>query len=727
MFSWSANKESDTAKELIMGRFSLLFFIPILFLSAISGAAQGLSTVLQRGTSVEKDLRAGQTHSYTINLEREQFLQLAIEPADLEIVVRVFLPDRKLLREMNDLNEGEDVACVELVSELSGVYRFEVAPASDVASTAPAMHYKIKVTELRKATDEELRAQKNESTRKSKGLALLVETAQHLDQYRRPENRVEMQLEAAQLLWPSDEKQAQKLMAQAMETVKEFIAQPVDPESENDDSQLGMKLRAEVIRVLASHDPEAALLFLRATRQPVETPSAPYGEVDPEITLEATLVNQVIATDPKRAFELAQDMLNRSCSSQLIEILNRLTQKDQELANRLARAMARRIQSQDLIKTREAAYLAGSLLQSLRTAQQLVKQNGDGADTHGVLSDEEFRELFLKVVGDMLAFSAPEPAFYSPEVDNARVLAATIRQLDAEVKTYAADRAGLIEKKLAELAGPVPQMPVDWQRYQNAASNESVDAALDTIAQAPIPMRDYLYQQVVTRVATGGDVPRAQQIIAERISNPTQRQQALYNLRQQAVTAAAEKGSIDEALRLASKFKTTQERINLVTQILEHIGPQTKRSLAVQYIEQAKNLITTSARALDAQQMAMLLQIAATLGRYDANRAFQIIDPLIGQFNEISAAAISMNGFGHEFYADGELITSNDNPVASTAVEISNALATLAMYDFDRAKIAAEGIQRTDVRLSVFLAISQRTLGIEIETADDAGYGYNQD
>jgi hypothetical protein len=326
-----------------------------------------------------------------------------------------------------------------------------------------------------------------------------------------------------------------------------------------------------------------------------------------------------------------------------------------------------------------------------------------------------------------LAFAPPEVTFYTPESDNARILASTVRQLDTEVKTYAADRAALIEKKVTELAGPAPQMPVDWQRYQNVASNESVDVALDTIAQAPVPVRDYLYQQVVTRVATGGDVSRAQQIIAERIGNPSQRQQALYNLRQQAVTAAAEKGSIDEALRLASKFKTTQERINLITQILDHIGPKTKRSLAVQYIEQAKNLITTSARAQDAQQMDTLLQIAGTLGRYDANRAFQIVDPLIDQFNEISTAAISMNGFGNDFYDDGELITSNENPVASAANQLSSTLATLAMFDFDRAKIAAEGIQRMDVRLSVFLAISQQTLEIEIETPENAGYGYNQD
>ncbi|HXT63787.1 MAG TPA: hypothetical protein VN696_12190, partial [Pyrinomonadaceae bacterium] len=201
-----------------------------------------------------------------------------------------------------------------------------------------------------------------------------------------------------------------------------------------------------------------------------------------------------------------------------------------------------------------------------------------------------------------------------------------------------------------------------------------------------------------------------------------------YNLKQQAVTSAAEKGHIDEALRLVSNFKSGSERIALITQILDHIGPQTKRSLAVQYIEQAKNLISTSSRAQDLAQMQSLLEIAATLGRYDVGRAFQIVDPLIDQFNDVSAAAVTMNGFGHDFYADGELVTSNENPVASAASQLSDTLATLAMFDFDRARITAEGIQRMDVRLSVFLAISQRTLEIKLDTDDGAvGYGYNQD
>jgi hypothetical protein len=74
-----------------------------------------------------------------------------------------------------------------------------------------------------------LQVHKNESTRKAKGLALVIETSQSFDQFRLPETRVTMRIKAAQLLWPSDEKKASALMAQAIETVKQMVGNEDEP------------------------------------------------------------------------------------------------------------------------------------------------------------------------------------------------------------------------------------------------------------------------------------------------------------------------------------------------------------------------------------------------------------------------------------------------------------------------------------------------------------------
>jgi hypothetical protein len=166
----------------------------------------------------------------------------------------------------------------------------------------------------------------------------------------------------------------------------------------------------------------------------------------------------------------------------------------------------------------------------------------------------------------------------------------------------------------------------------------------------------------------------------------------------------------------------------LINQILYHIGPGVKKSLAVQYLEQARSLVTMSARAEDGDQMQTLLAISRALAPHDVNRAFQIVEPLIEQFNEITAAAVTMNGFGQQYYSDGEINTSNENPVANGANQLSDTLATLAMFDFDRAKRDAEGINRPDARIRVFLMIAERTLEIHLEPDEsDEPINYDRD
>jgi len=702
-----------------MRRVSFLLSL-LLLLVAPNTFAQGTATSLQLGTPIERKLSGGQTHSYTISLKKDQFVQLAVDQRDIDVVVRVFVPDGKLLREFDSPTGAKGVEDVQIVSEFAGTYRVEVGA---LANDATPGAYEIKLVELRKATEEELEARKNDGARKAKGLALLIETARNLDQFRLPETRVAMRIKAAQLLWPSNEKEASNLMAQAMETVSQVIADNTVRERDGDD-QLAMTLRQQVISALAPHNPEAALKFLQSTRMPTEFMNQP-GMNDSELRLESSLVNQVVTADPKRAFELAEEMLKRSSSALLIQTLARLAAKDRELAKRLAHDMAKKVEGQDLIKNLDAGYLSSSLLRIVRTEPKGVTQDGD-ANPQPLLSDEECRDLFLKMISDVLSYSPSGDSPYAPEYGNARTLAAFIRQMDTEVKAYAADRAVAVEKRISELIGSAIQPGSDWRRYQAAATTEPIETALESVAQAPPPVRDYLYQQVANRVAITGDIPRARQIVADRISNAAQRKQALSVLRDQAVTTAAEKGRFDEALKLVSKIPPA-ERTNLIDQVLSHIGPGVKKSLAVQYLEQARSLVTTSPRADDGEQMETLLAISRAFAPHDVNRSFQIVEPLIEQFNEISAAAVTMNGFGQQYYNDSELIMSDNNPVADGANQLSETLATLAMFDFDRAKRDAEGINRADARIRVFLMIAERTLEIHLPDESDEPSNYDRD
>jgi hypothetical protein len=239
------------------------------------------------------------------------------------------------------------------------------------------------------------------------------------------------------------------------------------------------------------------------------------------------------------------------------------------------------------------------------------------------------------------------------------------------------------------------------------------------MGQAPPQMRDQLYQQIAIKIAESGDLARAQQVITDHITNPGQRRQALRFLAQQAIYTAVGKRRFDEAIKLISGFRPVSERNALLSQILNQFGPGLKKATALSYLEQIRNLVTTSSQAEDQQQLQALLAISRALAKYDVNRAFEIVDPLVNQLNEISTAAFTLNGFGQTFYRDGELITMNGNSVAETANQISTTLATLALINFDRAKATAERIRQLDMRLRVFLVIAERTLLGKSEDTED--------
>jgi hypothetical protein len=150
-------------------------------------------------------------------------------------------------------------------------------------------------------------------------------------------------------------------------------------------------------------------------------------------------------------------------------------------------------------------------------------------------------------------------------------------------------------------------------------------------------------------------------------------------------------------------------RAGIVAEIATRIGPGLKRAAALGYLEQLAVMLDLSSKAADQTQMNARLQLAHAFARYDLVRAFDMIDPLLDQFNELAAAAIVMNGFGQKYYEDGELLMNN-TPIADVADRLGNSLAVLGIANFDRARTAADRIRPTEIRLSTYLLMAQRAV-----------------
>ncbi|MDX6289477.1 MAG: hypothetical protein QOH42_1276 [Blastocatellia bacterium] len=693
-------------------RESFYTALSLLLLNSLLGVqfanAQAGATSLQPGTPIERTLAAGQSHSYTISLEQDQILRLLVDQRGIDVIVRSFSPAGRQLGEVDTPNGANGPEDVTVIAETSGLYRIEVSPLSGYEN--PSGRYEIKIVEIRQATDQELHAGKNQEELKAKGLALLIEATQSFPQLRRLQTRAGFQIQAAQLLWSSDDKRAAKLIEQAIESVKEFIADIDNTDLDYYESfEIAMQLRQQLIEALGPHDPELALNFLRSTRTLANPEGAQFrGQGDRELQLELSLAGQIATTDPKRAFQMAEDTLKRGSSTSLLVMLQQLRAKDPELAAKLAHDIAAKLMNERFLKNLEAAYLAGSFLHVVRRTQA---GGGDAASNTSLLSEDEYRDLFQKVLAEALSYSAT-PGFnaYSPERNVVQNLLSTLKQMTGDLQRYAPERVAAFEKKWLEINGLTDSQSEARQKSQNTISSGPPDAALESIAQAPREMKDQLYMQLANRLARDGDVARARQIIADHITNPMQRQQALRNLDQQVIYGAVAKAKVEEALRMLSTFRPVTERAQMLTQIVSQIGPGLKSSAAIQYLQQARNLLGPSAQAEDQEQMYALLAIGRAFAKYDSTRAFEIVEPLVDQFNDLTAAALTLNGFGQKYYQDGELLTNNGNPIAETAKQLSLTLGSLASVNFERAKTLTDRIHSVDVRIDMYLTIAQHAM-----------------
>ena len=692
-----------------MRKLRALLFLPLATCVFVTANAQS-PTTLQAGTPIERTLAAGQTQEFTINLEENNLIQLVVEQRGIDVVVKAFSPAGKVLGEYDSPNGKDGPEHVSFVAAAAGLYRITVSPLY-AADAAPGK-FEIKVIEVRQANEQEIKASKNQESMKAKGIALLVEMEGLIAQIKSPLTRIKAQLQAAHLIWSSDEKRGSKYFADATTGFKEYLAS-IDASSEKypQEFQNITELRFQIIHILADRDPDAALSFLYSSKPPANPFDNPRSNTTQEGIFELSIANQISRSDPNRALQIARQSLKTNYSVNLISTVALLRQQNPEIASQFASEIASKLVNEKLLTKPEASSVAINLLrfsQGRPNRGSVISPDGNAPRT-AILREEQYRELLQKTVTEALSYSRPPSGAYTPERDAALNLLHGLRQFGPELDTVTGGGAAAVEKKLAE----IDREYSSGEKYQSLVANTPVDTALEGIEKASHDQREQLYIQLADREANNGDAARARQIINERVSNPHQRRSALANIDQQETYRAISKGKVEDALRFISGLRTPKERASLITQIATKIGPGQKRANAMNFLEQVKSLLGSSLQAQDQEQMNALIEIARAFGKYEPKRSFEILDPLIDQVNELGAAARTLEGFGQEYYDDDELNLQNGNSLAQVVERMSSALGTLALVNFERAKGSADRLRLPEVRLRAYLEIALQTVPIK--------------
>lgn len=105
---------------------------------------------LEVGQLILRDLKGGQSHSYEISIAAGQFAYVVVNQKGIDVVVKLFAPDGRLITEVDSLNGRLGPEPVYVIAETTGIYRLEVASLN---KDVPPGKYEAKLAELRSVTE----------------------------------------------------------------------------------------------------------------------------------------------------------------------------------------------------------------------------------------------------------------------------------------------------------------------------------------------------------------------------------------------------------------------------------------------------------------------------------------------------------------------------------------------------------------------------------------------
>ena len=600
---------------------------------------------------------------------------------------------------------------------------------------------------------EELQKQKAE--REKNAYRLLDQVIDEAQSLRLTENRVRVQINAADMLWDQNQGRARSLFTMAAEGVVEldrnqaaalsrrmeamqdssgFTIQrpPVPPQNFR-----SFQLRQELVLTAARHDAALAYQLLATTKPPVITqPTAdqrgPRSQANAEENLEQTLLARVAALDPKLAAQNAEQMIDKGQFPRTLpEVINQVRRQDAEAGDKLADKTVKKLQAANLLTNNEASILVQSLLApGIRqpVAEGAAQPTGRRGPT---LEQSAYVDLLSTVVDAALKAtpaprgqantrrvqaapapnrqnSGPQPPTDAQiEQNNARRLLAGLQPALPVIDQFLPAKAPLVRQKMAEMGMSTSYNPTF--PAMAGQGNPNADALLQAAATAPQQMKTRLYQQAAYRALEEGDIDKARQIANDHLQNNA-RDVVMQRIAMREMTKKAEGSRLEEVRQAVARLQSDNQTIDLLIQAAKDTQKADPK-LAMQFLDEARQI--TNRRATGYEHFEQQLKVARAFAAVDPGRSFEVLDPGISQLNELLSAAAVLSGFEINMFREGEMSMQTGNGLTSTINRYGQELALLARTDLERSETLAGRFQFAEPRIMARLAIVKGLLGTD--------------
>ena len=571
--------------------------------------------------------------------------------------------------------------------------------SSAIHAQEPASKQKEKEVEQRQELDK-------------KTLALVNDIASSAWTLKLPENRILVMTGAADLLWTFDEKRARILYWDAINALN-LIPQPVRREGEKLSKEeriqiqqtyvLVFGMRRKLLRQVAQRDAQLALEMLRATRQspPLESKSEFFFPGEQQ--LEQDIANEVAQRDPARALQLAREGLSKGLTFELLNLIQRLNDKDPEKASEFAGEVIAKLRLTNVAADFRASMIALQMLQHSRTVDSTGRFATLG-DTRSILrlSDDQRRDLTDLITNAALNTSA-----------NSNLIV-DIPAVMPEIQHFFPERRAALDQKLAAFNETLPKRKRDDNTFNDLIRRGNTEEIVRRAASESEITRLSLYGQAALIAAARGSADSFRDLANKEIKNEDERGKVLDLLDAEQITIAAYQKKIDELKDLLPKIRRKEQRARAMVETALLVKEQGEDAEASTLLDEAAGLIKADFKS--ETQTHALLSLLCAYAVIDPPKAFALAERTIDQANsQISMLLLLDRVVKTGAVKKNEVILEQPGimPLDNLVFKYGKGVAALAKADFNRTRALAERFELPELRIMARLLIAKGILSPE--------------
>lgn len=536
-------------------------------------------------------------------------------------------------------------------------------------------------------------------------VAFLRETMMDVSNMRTLENRISFTSELAALMWYHDAREARQMFGSAVTDFKALLQQydsqmnalgaveeesmsfspfamgdPTDAVRISRKMQIAMGVRQQIAMSIAEHEPELAYNFFFDSAGMITNPQFRKQLESTDRNFELLLIAQIASTNAEKAVDLAKRSLERGITSQHVELLKQIYNKDQSKAVEFgARLLSK-------AKETKPSEMDVWIIQSLLSfGSDVMDESRKSTDKAQIFSQGELREL-----GEMLGQALLASVDEASETNLALLdKFAPSRAVQIRNKTAASNRNGARDADMVRgdgnvglsAAPPPPPAP----RGRGQGNGPGVGSAGH--AQSENELAEEKLMQDVQTLATK-QIPKEER---DRI--------------------------VEQARKILNETPGREKKIAGLSLLAAQVRKAGDQALASEIMRDAAGLVRSQPKTY--RDFLLLWMLATGYIDVEPDKAFSSLEEAIYRANELISSVVRIGEFidvTEEMIVDGEVQVGSfgGGMLRGLTREIGIAESTvgkLVRTDFDKTRALTNRFDRTEIRVLAKMLVLRSVLG----------------